>query len=79
MAALLRAGRVMAEPHWVGNCYLESSHRRVLKVVQENSGSVYLRLRKPERDYWLAPALLFQPKSVAVQKLDPRLLERLPD
>ena len=43
---LLRAGGVMGEPHWVGNWYLESNQKRVLKVVQANGIYCLLELRK---------------------------------
>jgi hypothetical protein len=48
---LLRAGGVMGEPHWVGNWYLESNQKRVLKIVQANGIYRLLELRKLEAGF----------------------------
>ena len=43
---LRRLGGIMEEPHWIGNWYLESRPKRVLKVVQANGVYRLLELRK---------------------------------
>jgi hypothetical protein len=68
---LLRAGGVMGELHWVGNWYLESSHRRVLKVVQANGIYRLLELRKLEAGFAFV-------SEKAIEDIDPYRLDHTP-
>ena len=51
---LLSLGGVMGEPRWFGNWYLETSSKRVLKVVLGGGMYSLLELRKLDKGYALA-------------------------